>query len=235
MKPRDINVPGRELKGIYFAMDYLKQQNKILRGTEFSPEEKINAKGKKVLVIGGGDTGSDCVGTANRQGAFSVMQIEILPKPPEGKNPFTPWPFYPQILKTSSSHEEGCERRWGLSTKSFIGTNGIIKHVEVVEMDTLFDENGTISKMTKKENSSNLIEADLVLLAMGFTQPIHEGLLNDLGVQFDKRGNVSAKENQTNIMKVFVAGDTTLGASLVVKAIYSGRQAAEAMNKFLKG
>jgi len=233
MKPRDINVPGRELKGIYFAMDYLKQQNKILRGTEIPADERINAKGKKVLVIGGGDTGSDCVGTANRQGAQSVIQIEILAKPPEGKNAHTPWPYYPHILKTSSSHEEGCERRWGLSTKDFIGENGSVKKVEVVEMICHSDENGAVTKLTEKDNSSAIIEADLVLLAMGFTQPVHEGLLNDLGVQFDARGNVIIAEGQTNIMKVFAAGDAALGASLVVRAIYSGRVTAEKINKFL--
>lgn len=234
-QPRDLPAPGREQKGIYFAMEFLIQQNKMVRGEQIDEASRISAKGKKVLVIGGGDTGSDCVGTSIRQGATSVMQIEILPKPPAHKNPETPWPFYPTILKTSTSHEEGCDRRWCLATKEFIGENGQVKQVKVIETEWTKDENGQY-KMSEKAGSEQIIEADLVFLAMGFTQPVHDGLLNELGVSYDPRNNVKANDkNQTSVDKVFVAGDTTLGASLVVKAIFSGRQAAKGIDTYLMG
>ncbi|HEX2934408.1 MAG TPA: glutamate synthase subunit beta [Bacteroidales bacterium] len=235
MKPRDLPVEGRELKGVHFAMEFLTQQNRVVAGKEFSAEERIYAKDKNVLVIGGGDTGSDCVGTSNRHGAKNVTQIEILPKPPEKKNPETPWPFYPTILKTSSSHEEGCDRRWGLTTKRFVGENGKLTGAEIVEVRWEKDANGRMN-MVEVESTKHVIPCELALLSMGFTQPIHEGLLNDLGLTYDNRGNVVVDaKNQTSVAKVFAAGDTVSGASLVVRAIYSGRQAAFNADEYLKG
>jgi glutamate synthase (NADPH/NADH) small chain len=230
--PRDLPIENRDLKGIYFALDFLKQQNRIVAGQTIPSGELISAKNKKVLVIGGGDTGSDCVGTSIRQKASSVTQIEILPKPPEDKNPDTPWPYYPNILKTSSSHKEGCTRRWSLASKRFVGNKGKVTGVEVIEVEWTKDENGR-PKMTEK-GKPEIIPADLVLLSMGFINPVHEGLLDDLGVQYDARGNVQAvKPYQSSVEKVFVAGDVTNGASLVVRAIDSGRKAAEEIGRFL--
>jgi glutamate synthase (NADPH/NADH) small chain len=231
--PRDLSIEGRDLKGIYFALDFLKQQNRIVAGQTLPTAEQISAKGKKVLVIGGGDTGSDCVGTSIRQKAADVTQIEILPKPPAGDNPDMPWPYYPNVLKTSSSHEEGVTRRWSLASKRFIGSNGQVTGVEVVEVEWTKDESG---RFTMKETGKpEIIPADLVLLSMGFTQPVHEGLLDDLGVKYDARGNVAAvKPNESSVAKVFVAGDVTLGASLVVRALDSGRKAAAAIRKYLE-
>ncbi|MDR0419030.1 MAG: FAD-dependent oxidoreductase, partial [Prevotellaceae bacterium] len=185
-----------------------------------------------ILVIGGGDTGSDCVGTSVRQKAASVTQIEILPQPPIGSNPNTPWPSYPNVLKISSSHIEGCTRRWALTTKRFIGEKGKVAGVEIAEVEW----SACDGKMGMKETGrTDVIQADLVFLSMGFAQPVHEGLLNELGVEYDERGNVRSMEpNQTSIPKVFVAGDATLGASLVVRAIVSGREAAKNIGKFLE-
>ena len=229
--PRDINPQGRKLKGIHFAMEYLSMQNQLIMG-ETVPEKKvISAKDKHVLVIGGGDTGSDCVGTAIRQGALKVTQIEIMPKPPVGKNPATPWPQYPTILKTSSSHEEGCERRWCLNTSAFVGENGKLTEVHVEEVEWK-NENGrmTMTATGKKD----VIKADLVFLALGFVHPVHEGLLAELGVNFDARGNVATdKESLSSVAKVFATGDAAMGASLVVRAIASGRKVAEDIHKSL--
>lgn len=232
MVPRDLPADGRDLKGIHFAMDFLTQQNRVVNGKQFSDEERLLAKNKDVLVIGGGDTGSDCVGTSVRQGARNITQIEILPKPPEHKNPETPWPFYPTILKTSSSHEEGCNRKWSLATKRFIGENGSVTGVEVVEVKWLKDNTGKMS-MIEVEGTKHVIPAQLVLLSMGFVHCTHTGLLDDLGCEYDARGNVKINNFQTSVPKVFAAGDTVSGASLVVRAIYSGRQAAAAVNKYL--
>jgi len=234
MQPRDLPVEGRELNGVYYAMQFLTQQNKVISGQTIDPAQRILAKDKNVLVIGGGDTGSDCVGTSNRHGAKSVTQIEILPKPPEKKNPETPWPFWPTILKTSSSHEEGCERGWNLTTKRFIGENGQLKGAEVVEVRWDKDANGRHT-MVEVEGSKRIIPCELALLSMGFTQPVHEGLLDDLGMKYDNRGNVVTNDKlQTDVAKVFAAGDTVLGASLVVRAIYSGRQAAFNADEYLR-
>ena len=229
--PRDLKAEGRELQGVHFAMEFLQQQNRVVAGVNV--QEQISAKGKHVLVIGGGDTGSDCVGTSVRHKATKVTQIEIMPQPPVGTNSDTPWPMYPNVLKTSSSHQEGCTRRWDLSTKRFIGENGKVTGVEVVEVEWTKSPDG---KMSMKEiGKPEVIQADLVLLSMGFVHPVHEGLLDELGVEYDSRGNVRAiAPNQSSIEKVFVAGDVTLGASLVVKAIDSGRKAAETIGKFLK-
>ena len=218
--PRDLSTEGRKLKGIYFALDYLKNQNRAVASRWVVDEnDSMSAKNKNVLVIGGGDTGSDCVGTAIRQGAKSVTQIEIMPKPPAGTNPETPWPYFPNILKISSSQKEGCERRWSLATERFIGENGNVCSVEVKSV-----ENG------KKE----ILKADLVLLAMGFVHPEHTGLVETLNLSLDGRKNITADKNLlTSADKIFVAGDATLGASLVVKAIASGRQAAKAIDTFV--
>jgi glutamate synthase (NADPH/NADH) small chain len=230
--PRNITPEGRDLKGIYFAMEFLSQQNQLIMGEEVAPEAIINAKDKQVLVIGGGDTGSDCVGTSIRQGAVKVTQIEILPQPPVGKNPETPWPFYPNILKTSSSHQEGCIRKWSLNTNKFIGQDGALTEVEVEEVEWTKDATGRWNM--KPTGKTDIIKADLVFLALGFVHPVHEGLLTELGVEFDGRGNVAIdKANQSNVSKVFATGDAAMGASLVVRAIASGRKVAEDIHKSL--
>ena len=232
-KPRDITPPGRDLKGIYFAMDFLSQEIRLLQGEMYTTEERITAKDKHVLVIGGGDTGSDCVGTSIRQGAASVTQIEIMPKPPAGSNPATPWPNpYPQILKTSSSHEEGCERRWLLNTLSFNGKEGRVKEAVVEEISWDKDEKGRFSMVSSGKRET--LKADLVLLALGFVHPVQEGLLNELGVTYDVRGNVAVdKQHTSSVSRVFATGDAMMGASLVVKAIASGRKAAEHIHQQL--
>ena len=232
-KPRDITPPGRDLKGIYFAMDFLSQEIRLLQGEMYTTEERITAKDKHVLVIGGGDTGSDCVGTSIRQGAASVTQIEIMPKPPVGSNPATPWPNpYPQILKTSSSHEEGCERRWLLNTLSFNGEEGRVKEAVVEEISWDKDEKGRFSMVSSGKRET--LKADLVLLALGFVHPVQEGLLNELGVTYDVRGNVAVdKQHTSSVSRVFATGDAMMGASLVVKAIASGRKAAEHIHQQL--
>lgn len=208
---RDLKIPGRELKGIHFAMEMLAQQNRVLAGQTFSKEERITAKGKHVLVIGGGDTGSDCIGTSNRQGAVSVTQIEIMPKPPVGHNPATPWPQWPIVLKTSSSHEEGCERRWSLTSNRFIGEKGHVTGVEVEEVEWIPNPEGGRPVM-KPTGKKEILKADLVLLAMGFLKPQHPAYVEN----------------------VFLAGDAATGASLVVKCIAGGRKAAEAIDAYLK-
>lgn len=233
--PRDLTVEGRELKGVHFALELLKQQNRVVAGCDVSAKDRISAKGKNVLVIGGGDTGSDCVGTSNRQGARSVTQIEIMPKPPVGDNPATPWPYWPQILKTSSSHEEGCTRRWLLDTKRFISDEkGNLCGVEVEEVS--WEKDAATGRMNLIHSGKvEVIKAELVLLAMGFTNPVYEGLLQQLGVELDARKNVKVDKHQmTSVSKVFAAGDASTGASLVVKCINSGYQAAKGIDEFLK-
>lgn len=232
--PRDLKVEGRDLDGVHFALELLQQQNRVNAGVEIPRDKRISAKGKHVLVIGGGDTGSDCVGTANRQGALSVTQIEIMPKPPVGENPDTPWPNMPMILKTSSSHLEGCERRWLLDTKKFIGKDGKVDEVEVEEVN--WEKDPQTGKMTLIHTGKiERIPAQLVLLAMGFTNPVAEGLLEQLGVEKDARGNVKVNASQqSSVEKVFAAGDASTGASLVVRCIASGRNAAKGIDAFLK-
>jgi glutamate synthase (NADPH/NADH) small chain len=233
-QPRDIRIEGRDLKGIYFAMDFLSQQNRLLMEEMPASTERISAKDKQVLVIGGGDTGSDCVGTAIRQGALKVTQIEILPQPPEGKNPDTPWPYYPNVLKTSSSHEEGCDRRWSLNTLAFKGENGNVCEAIVEEVDWKKDDTGRMIMIGTGKTYA--IEAELVLLALGFVHPVHEGLLNELGIKYDQRGNIAVDRNcRSSIPNVFAAGDAAMGASLVVRAIASGRKTAEEIHKILMG
>ena len=234
--PRNLEVKGRNLKGIHFAMDFLSQQNDMVAGKTISKDILISAKGKKVLVIGGGDTGSDCVGTSNRQGATSVHQLELLPQPPVNENKQLTWPNWPMKLRTSSSHQEGCERQWSILTKSFEGNeNGEVTKLICVEVEWKKSEDGSM-KMIEVEDSEFEIEADLVLLAMGFIHPIHEGLVNNLSLKLDQRGNVEADEIsfKTSSDKVFVAGDCRRGQSLVVWAISEGRKCAERIDNFLK-
>lgn len=209
---RDLKVPGRELKGIYLAMEMLAQQNRVLAGQTFTKEERISAKGKRVLVIGGGDTGSDCIGTSIRQGAVSVTQIEIMPKPPVGENPATPWPQWPVVLKTSSSHEEGCTRRWCLNTNRFIGNSqGNVTGAEVEEV-VWEPAPGGGRPVMKPTGKKEIIKADMVLLAMGFLKPEHPVTPDN----------------------VFIAGDAATGASLVVRCIASGRQAASDIDSYVR-
>ena len=233
---RNLEVKGRNLKGIHFAMDFLSQQNDMVAGKTISKDILISAKGKKVLVIGGGDTGSDCVGTSNRQGATSVHQLELLPQPPVNENKQLTWPNWPMKLRTSSSHQEGCERQWSILTKSFEGNeNGEVTKLICVEVEWKKNEDGSM-KMIEVEDSEFEIEADLVLLAMGFIHPIHEGLVNNLSLKLDNRGNVETDEIsfKTSSDKVFVAGDCRRGQSLVVWAISEGRKCAERIDNFLK-
>ena len=234
--PRNLEVKGRNLKGIHFAMDFLSQQNDMVAGKTISKDILISAKGKKVLVIGGGDTGSDCVGTSNRQGATSVHQLELLPQPPVNENKQLTWPNWPMKLRTSTSHQEGCERQWSILTKSFEGNeNGEVTKLICVEVEWKKSEDGSM-KMIEVEDSEFEIEADLVLLAMGFVHPIHEGLVNNLSLKLDQRGNVEADEIsfKTSSDKVFVAGDCRRGQSLVVWAISEGRKCAERIDNFLR-
>jgi len=235
-KPRDLNVPGRDLKGIHFAMEFLPQQNKRLAGDQIPEEQSIVATGKKVVVIGGGDTGSDCIGTSIRQGATSVVQLEILPKPPEKEDKLLTWPYWPNKLRTSSSHEEGAERIFSVSTQSFEGQDGRVTKVNCVKVEWIKDENGRW-QMQEVPGSEFSLEADLVFLAMGFVHPVHEGMLEQLGVEFDPRGNVMADTHsyRTSIDKVFAAGDMRRGQSLVVWAIREGRQAARSVDEYLMG
>ncbi len=235
MKPRDLEVEGRQLKGVHYAMDFLSQQNRIVAGTKVADKDRILATDKNILVIGGGDTGSDCVGTSVRHGAKVVRQIEILPKPPEKRVENNPWPYWANTLRTSSSHMEGCEREWLLNTKRLIDDGkGNVKGAEVVEVEWK-KVNGQF-KMVEKPETTKVIDADLVLLSMGFVHCVHEGLAKELGLKFDNRGNIVIDEKmKTNKAKVFAAGDAVSGASLVVRAIASGRKTAETVNDFLSG
>lgn len=233
-QPRDLTVEGRDLEGVYFAMDFLMQQNKKVAGKQIPEKERIFAKDKNVLVIGGGDTGSDCVGTSIRQKAKSVTQIEILPKPADKRGENNPWPYWPNVLRTSSSHLEGCERRWSLNTKRFIGENGKLKQVEVVQVEWNKDASGRFV-MSEIEGTTEVLNVDLALLSMGFTQPVHIGLLDSLGVEYDARGNVKVSATkQTSVEKIFAAGDAEKGASLVVHAIEAGKVAAKNVDEYLR-
>ena len=228
---RDLPVPGRELDGVHFAMEFLPQQNKLNAGDKLKGQ--LRADGKKVIVIGGGDTGSDCVGTSNRHGATSVTQFELLPQPPEQENKELTWPYWPYKLRTSSSHEEGCEREFAIATKEFVGKNGKVTALKTVRVQ--FDG----GKMVEVPGSEQVLEADLVLLAMGFVNPVAT-ILEAFGVDKDARGNAKAGTDftggyRTNVDKVFAAGDMRRGQSLVVWAIREGRQAARAVDEFLMG
>lgn len=230
--PRDLPIEGRELKGVHFALELLSQQNQILEGKSFDGDKLINAKGKKVLVIGGGDTGSDCIGTSVRHGAIKVTQIEIMPKPPVGHNPATPWPMYPQVLKTSSSHEEGCHRRWNINSCRFIGENGQLKAVEIQEISWIKGEEGRMQMVPTGEKE--IIEADLAFLAMGFVHPVQEGVIAQLELAVDNRKNITIDNRAAaSTAKVFAAGDAATGASLVVRAMAGGRKAAQEIDTYL--
>ena len=235
--PRDLPIPGRSLNGVHFAMEFLKQQNK--RVSNIPVEEKeIIAKGKNVVVIGGGDTGSDCVGTSNRQGANSVTQFELLPKPPEKRAAYMPWPTYPMLLKTTTSHEEGADRIWEQATKAFIGDeNGNLKALQIVDLEWTLSADGRPAKFTEKEGSLREIPCELAFLAMGFLHPQTTGMIDEMGVELDERGNVKATETgfQTNQSKIFTAGDMRRGQSLVVWAISEGRECARKVDIFLTG
>jgi glutamate synthase (NADPH/NADH) small chain len=227
--PRDLDVPGRELDGIHFAMDFLPLQNRRVAGDADVPP--LTAHGKHVVVIGGGDTGSDCVGTSNRQGAASIMQFELLAQPPEHENKPLVWPYWPMKLRTSSSHEEGCQRDWAVQTKAFKGDGGKVKALSACRVDW---KDGKLHDVPGSEFE---LKADLVLFAMGYLHPVHEGMLDELGVKYDGRGNVAADTEiyQTSVPKVFAAGDTRRGQSLIVWAIREGRQCARAVDEFLVG
>jgi glutamate synthase (NADPH) small chain len=235
--PRDLSIPGRQLKGVHYAMDFLKQQNKRVSNLEVSGED-ILATGKNVVVIGGGDTGSDCVGTSNRHGAINVTQLELLPKPPGERTSYMPWPTYPMVLKTSSSHEEGANREWAIGTKEFVGDeNGNLKGLKIVKLEWALGPDGRPGSFKEVPGSEQEIPCELAFLAMGFLHPQHTGLLDELGVDRDERGNVKAGEKafQTSISKVFAAGDMRRGQSLVVWAISEGRECARKVDEFLMG
>jgi glutamate synthase (NADPH) small chain len=233
-QPRDLPVPGRELAGIHFAMDFLPQQNKVVAGD--AVPDQTTAEGKHVVVIGGGDTGSDCVGTSNRQGAKSVTQFELLPQPPEQENKELTWPYWPIKLRTSSSHEEGCNRDWAVATKRFEGRNGNVEKLVAVRVEWQRTPDGQMT-MVEVPGSEFALEADLVLLAMGFLGPVQKGLLEQLALERDPRSNVRANtiDYRTSAPKVFAAGDLRRGQSLVVWAIREGRQCARAVDEFLMG
>jgi glutamate synthase (NADPH) small chain len=233
-QPRDLPVPGRELAGVHFAMEFLPQQNKVAAGD--SVPHQILATGKHVVVIGGGDTGSDCVGTSNRQGALSVTQFELLPQPPATENKPLVWPYWPAKLRTSSSHEEGCQRDWAVATKRFEGAGGQVERLVAVRVEWRKNEAGQMN-LQEIPGTEFAIKADLVLLAMGFVGPSHRGLLEALGPARDARGNVAADTQRyaTTIPRVFAAGDMRRGQSLVVWAIREGRQCARAVDEFLMG
>jgi glutamate synthase (NADPH/NADH) small chain len=234
--PRDLTVPGRELQGVHFALEFLIQQNKRNAGDTIPDAATISAQGRHVVVIGGGDTGSDCIGTSIRHGAASVTQIELLPKPPENENKPLTWPNWPNKLRTSSSQEEGCARDWAVATRKLAGEDGRVTTLHAVRLEWKQDANGQW-RSSEIPGSEFTIKADLVLLAMGYVHPVHEGMLKELGVALDARGNVQATEldYQTSIPKVFAAGDMRRGQSLVVWAIREGRQAARAVDEFLMG
>ena len=237
--PRDLEVPGRALDGIHFAMNFLPQQNKRIAGDPepvAAPQGTITAKGKHVVVIGGGDTGSDCIGTSTRQGARSITQLEILPKPPDHENKALVWPDWPLKLRTSSSQEEGCERDWAVLTKRALGADGRVEALECVRVEWMQGADGRWA-MQEMPNSSFELKADLVLLAMGFLGPRKIGMVEQAGVKLDPRGNIAANtlDYQSSVPKIFAAGDMRRGQSLVVWAIREGRQCARAVDEFLMG
>ncbi|MGO1242526.1 MAG: glutamate synthase subunit beta [Sphingobacterium sp.] len=235
--PRDLPIPGRHLKGVHFAMEFLKQQNKRVGNSPIEVEE-IHAAKKNVLVIGGGDTGSDCVGTSNRHGAASVTQFELMPQPPTERTENMPWPTYPMLLKTTSSHEEGCQRHWSISTKEFLGDeNGHVRAALIVDLEWEVDASGRPVKFKEVEGSARELPCQLVTLAMGFLHPQYDGLLQQLGVKLTERGNVDAQEGEykTSLDNVFVAGDMRRGQSLVVWAISEGRECARKVDEYLMG
>jgi glutamate synthase (NADPH/NADH) small chain len=232
--PRDLQVPGRQMQGIHFAMDFLTQQNKRVAGDSIADEALITAEDKHVIVLGGGDTGSDCVGTSKRQGARTITQIELLPMPPHDRAPENPWPTWPTILRTSSSHEEGCERLWSFSAKEALGENGKVKALKFAKLD--WSEKDASGRPKPKEVCDSEVErkADLVLLAMGFVHVEHGPLVDEAGLKIDNRGNIVVDANlMTSAPGIFAAGDSVMGASLVVRALHHGRKAAEGVERYL--
>jgi glutamate synthase (NADPH) small chain len=232
-KPRDLPVPGRDLRGIHFAMDFLPQQNKRNAGDTIPPEVSITADGKRVVILGGGDTGSDCLGTSNRQGASIVYQYELLPMPPEARTPAMPWPDWPMILRTSTSHEEGVTRDWSINTKYFSGENGVVKKLHGIRLNWKSDNGRMI--MEEIPGSEFELECDLVLLALGFLGPEPDGVVGELGLKLDQRGNIACENYHSSVTGVFAAGDSRRGQSLVVWAIWEGRECARAVDTYLMG
>jgi glutamate synthase (NADPH) small chain len=234
-EPRDLPVPGRELGGIHFAMDFLTRSNQFLGG-EIGEQDLISVRDKAVLVIGGGDTGSDCVGTAIRQGAKKVLQYEIMPKPPVWKDPWNPsWPAWPNILRTSSSHEEGCERDWSITTHKFGGCEGRVSEGHFARVEWKKAPGGPF-KMEEVPGSDFTLKVELVLLAMGFVHVKHGKLMEELGVEYDPRGNIYCNPDYSTSAKgVFAAGDANTGASLIVRSLFHGREAAKAIDQYLRG
>lgn len=233
--PRNLNVPGRDLEGVYFAMEFLEQNNRRVASDAIDPATAIMATNRDVVVIGGGDTGADCVGTSNRHGAKSVTQLEIMPMPAKERDPAT-WPNWPMILRTSSSHEEGCEREWAINTKAFLGDEeGRLRALQIIRVE--WKQDGATGRYTFQEvpGSEQEIPCQLALIAAGFLHPQYEGMLQQLGVELTDRGNVRDKDYQTNLKKVFAAGDMRRGQSLVVWAISEGREAARAVDTYLMG
>ena len=234
--PRDLDVPGRELKGIHPAMDYLTMQNRTNTGAEFPESERLTAEGKHVIILGGGDTGADCLGTAHRQGALSVHQYELLPEPPVDRTDDNPWPQWPLILRASAAHEEGGDRDYNIQTTSFSGSNGQVTKLHAIRLEWGPPDESGRPTMKELEGTEFEIDADLVLFALGFLHPEKNGMLDDLGVELDGRGNVSTNtDRMTNVPGVFAAGDMHRGQSLVVWALAEGRQAAHGVDKFLMG
>ena len=235
-KARDLDIPGRELDGIHPAMDYLPQQNKVLAGEHIDPSERINAEGKRVVILGGGDTGADCLGTAHRQGAEVVHQYEILPQPPDVRKASNPWPQWPLILMSSAAHEEGGVRDYSIMTNGFSGKNGHVQKLHASRLEWGPPGNNGRPTMTEVPGSEFEVETELVLLAMGFLHPEHEGMITELGVELDGRGNVKLDQNRmSSIPGIFAAGDMARGQSLVVWAIAEGREAAHHIDKYLMG
>lgn len=230
-QPRDLNVPGRGYENIVFAMEYLMSQNKLCSSEPVDESNLVTARNKVVVVIGGGDTGSDCVGTARRQGAKQIYQLEILPKPPDTRPPDTPWPVWPRIMRTSSSHEEGCERMWSVMTKKFSGVEIRVSRLECCRVEWIKKTEGW--QMKELPGTDFVLAADLVILALGFEHVVHDGLIKEMALQLDEQGNVVVNGYQTSEPWVFATGDTIDGASLVVHAINSGREAAAAIDRWL--
>lgn len=232
-KARELPIPGRDLKGVHLAMEFLEQSNRRVAGDAITEEEAIDAKGKTVVVLGGGDTGSDCIGTAIRQGAEKVYQFEILPKPPGDRDASMPWPTFARLHRTSSSQEEGCERRWLINTREFVGKDGQLTGVDCCEVEWTPRESGGFD-MTEVDGGAFHVDAELVLLALGFVHPEHEELLTDLGVDLDERGNVAVDPlGMTSLPGVFAAGDVSMGASLIVRAMSAGREVAKSVSDYL--
>ncbi len=242
-QPRDLNVQGRGYENIIFAMEYLTSQNRLSSGEPVDESSIITANNKVVAVIGGGDTGSDCVGTARRQGAKQIYQLEILPKPPDTRPPDTPWPTWPRIMRTSSSHQEGCERIWSVMTKRFSGIEIRVSQLECCKVEWIKQADPATARRSAETSGSKIKElpgtdfalaVDMVILALGFEHVVHNGLIKEIGLQLNKRGDVAVSDYQTSEPWVFAAGDTISGASVVARAIASGREAATAIDRWLK-